>query len=254
MPPKDVKGGCLCHIITGAKGKTRSFSQTSWTTFCKAARIRQDTVYINCESFLDETTPVGSYHPACYRRYTNPDHLKRYENRRTSPRKRKPDAQTATAPPSKSLRSSMAPGLVEKEEKCFHCRKKDKYKKDKKNKEPLLTCETDNVEANIKNAAKIRNDQRVLLDIEGKNLKAIEMRYHKTCYAAYINNRQLKLIEDSKKESSSTIHEKAFQQVASIVDKQVFKQNETVAMSHLLDVYVEYIRENHDVSYTRCMY
>ena len=40
------------------------------------------------------------------------------------------------------------------------------------------------MEQKIKDAAKVRNDQRVLLDIEGKDLKAIEYSYHRTCYSA----------------------------------------------------------------------
>ena len=34
-------------------------------------------------------------------------------------------------------------------------------------------------------AAKIRHDERLLLDIEGRDLVAIEARYHRTCYLKY---------------------------------------------------------------------
>ena len=53
---------------------------------------------------------------------------------------------------------------------CFVCRKTDKWKRDYKSKESLLVCESDDVEAKIGEAANIRSDTRVNLDIANQDL------------------------------------------------------------------------------------
>ena len=91
----------------------------------------------------------------------------------------------------------------------------------------------------------------MIFDTKGKNLKAIEIRYHRSCYAAYTNKRQLELLENAAhKDSSETVNEQAFKQVTYILDRKVFKENETIAMKHLLDVYEEYVQKNLNASYS----
>ena len=67
---------------------------------------------------------------------------------------------------------------------CLICRS-TKYAKERATKkrkvERLVNCETSQGGKLVK-AAKIRHDERLLLDIEGRDLVAIEARYHRTCY------------------------------------------------------------------------
>ena len=70
---------------------------------------------------------------------------------------------------------------------CLICRS-TKYTKERATKkrqvERLVNCETSQG-GKLMKAAKIRQDERLLLDIEGRDLVAIEARYHRTCYLKY---------------------------------------------------------------------
>jgi hypothetical protein len=136
-------------------------------------------------------------------------------------------------------------GLKEKEEICFKCRQKDKWKSDHKNKEPLLVCEHDDVEKKIREAAEIRDDARVKMDIQDKDLKAIEIRYHLSCYSTYTNNRQLKLLQENiDAKPLNEAHNAAFESISSIIDSEVLEKNEVIGMSYLWETYNEYLERD----------
>ena len=68
---------CLCHTIKACKSKSRAFSKNSWRVFRNAARIRDDKIYDKYSTLLEGDEPIGQYHPECYKKYTNKDHLER---------------------------------------------------------------------------------------------------------------------------------------------------------------------------------
>ena len=91
------------------------------------------------------------------------------------------------------------------EERENACRLKDKWKSDKKNKEPLLLCKHDDVEQNTKNVVQItcRHGARVKVDVHDRDLKAITIMYHKACYSAYTNKQQLELLQNKQDDKLS---------------------------------------------------
>ena len=176
---------CLCHIRKKNREKTTPFTENSWKTFQNAAQVREDPILIKYPSILGDQ-PFGSYHPLCYKQYTNSGHLKRLKNRRKSPRKRlKPIEHEETedvTPQKRSRRSDVSSPIAPKQNKCFSCRKEIKWQKDQKNAERLLTCEDENVARRIKEAAFVRKDKRLLLDIGQKDpatITTLDLKYHK---------------------------------------------------------------------------
>ena len=149
MSVSEPRVHCICHIVRSCKSKPRAFSPNAWIRVREAAEIRQDFVQQKYGPLLQEDEPKGSYHPECYRRYTNQEHLERITDRRSSPRKRQRTIGNLTDDPSPpKRRSSMSLALKEKEYLCFVCRK-EKWMSDKKNKEKLIFCQDKDVESKI---------------------------------------------------------------------------------------------------------
>ena len=232
---------CLCHIVKSCKSKPRSFTRNSWLNVREAAEIRQDFVQEKYGKLLQENEPQGSYHPECYRRYTNREHLERLKNKRRSPRKRHNDSESLIAGPSPpKRRSSMSPALKEKDKLCFVCRK-EKWMPDKKTKEKLLLCEDKSVENKIKWAAKVRNDQRNLLDIQGKDLIASEFWYHRSCYLNYTNPKVLERLEKSEAFTGSKaelLYGQAFNHLCDFIDEKVIDNDAITSLKTVKENYI----------------
>eukprot|EP00794_Sanderia_malayensis_P000765 gene765-55_t len=74
-------------------------------------------------------------------------------------------------------------------ERCIICRRTTpwfmKNKRDAKRvRQPLVTCETVNAGL-LRDAAEQKNDEKILVEIRGRDCVAIEVRYHKICYTNY---------------------------------------------------------------------
>ena len=244
--PSLARVKCLCHIVTGCKSALTEFKLHTWIKVREAAIIRDDHIHAKYKDLLATDNFSGTYHRECYSRYTNPDHLKRHEQRWKSPRKKKSSTQQEEHLPAKrSRRSLSAEGLQEKEKKCFVCRA-NKYK-DGKNLEKLLPCETRAVEKKIKEAIDARDDERNYLDTHGKDLIAIEIHYHKSCYTKYTSPPVLERLRKEKelKASSSGTHsdpyDKAFEELSRIIQLDIIQNNLVNSMTSLRDQYVSFL-------------
>ena len=247
MAEKDAKKKkCLIHIVKGCASKTRLFSKNSWTRVRDAAETRQDHIHKTFGKLLQGNVLDGvHYHPECYARYTNSEHLERLKNCRRSPQKRPKhttDEEQGPSPPKMLCRSSVDEGLQDKAVTCIICRNPEKWGPDGKNKEPLNTCELDSVETNIKTAARIRKNARVQLDVEGKDLKASEVKYHMSCYSTFTNKNSLDCIEKRDK-SQTDLYCQAFEVVQVNIDDLVLQKKEKVSMSSLYSAYEGKMKE-----------
>ncbi len=241
---------CLCHCVTGCKDSLTAFSLTSWEKVRNAARIRDDHIHAKYKELLATDNFQGTYHRSCYQRYTNAEHLKRYEQRWSSPRKKKStsqDQQVEEQLPSKRGRRSLsAEGLKEKEKTCFVCRK-NKYPRGSHNPEKLLQCETTDVEKKIKEAIEARDDERNRLDTHGKDLIAIELSYHRSCYMSYTSTKvveRLQRLKQSKASTSSSSEKetdsyaKCFEVLSEEIKHDIINRNLVKSMSSLRDQYI----------------
>ena len=69
---------CVCHVRESETGNLTYFSESSWPTFVKAARVRRDDIWVAllAEGLDEDSEPRGGYHRWCYLYYT---HKKPYE-------------------------------------------------------------------------------------------------------------------------------------------------------------------------------
>ena len=70
-------------------------------------------------------------------------------------------------------------------DKCIICQREKNQKKGTKRYEPLSNCETYQASWTLLNAAKVRQDERIIVAIEREDVVAIEVKYHRSCYKDY---------------------------------------------------------------------
>ena len=95
--------------------------------------------------------------------------------------------------------------------------------------------------ASLLKAAEIRDDRRLLLQIQGQDTIAIEIKYHKTCYAQYVRPGALAKLEDQNCEDedvASETYNRAFGNIREYVNNTLLKEGKAVKMSELLEWYV----------------
>ena len=79
--------------------------------------------------------------------------------------------------------------------KCLICQRTRTQSKNRRLLERLVRCKCDSTPATLCNAAHIRRDERVLLEIDQQVLWAKDILYHRSCYTSYVAPR-----------ASSTVH------------------------------------------------
>ena len=78
--------------------------------------------------------------------------------------------------------------------KCIICQDDKRQRKNRRLLETLHRCTWDRTPATFLNAARVRNDERVLLEIDGADLHAKDVLYHPSCYKDYTSTRALELL------------------------------------------------------------
>uniref|UniRef100_UPI00358ECF42 uncharacterized protein n=1 Tax=Myxine glutinosa TaxID=7769 RepID=UPI00358ECF42 len=200
------------------------------------------------------------YHAECYRHFCNITEI----NRAIRRNKRQKEAATSTSrlavipevedsldeePPKRCLRSSIdkaTPSVAGREHvlpvRCVICRT-NQYVKDsgtgKRKVEKLMNCETMSG-GQLLNAAMMKQDQRLLLDIRDKDLVAMEAKYHKSCYLRYT-----KVVHKSqtKVESSQQLYEKSYQSFCSkVVEERIIKGKEILRLTKLNRLFIKEVQ------------
>ena len=77
---------------------------------------------------------------------------------------------------------------------CIFCQKSKPDPANRRKKERLVRCEGDTTPVTLLNAAQVRCDERVLLEIDQQDLRAKDVLYYRSCYGTYINPRSLQLL------------------------------------------------------------
>ena len=89
--------------------------------------------------------------------------------------------------------------------KCIICQNERKTapKKSSSRYEDLTDCATFKARDTLLNAAKIRDDNPLILALEGQDYIAIEVRYHQTCYQRYTHIKELDKLLERREEIAS---------------------------------------------------
>ena len=129
-----------------------------------------------------------------------------------------------SSPPRKILRSSVSPtkshNVLPKE--CIICRKKwwrTDWATVKRCPLPLVVCERINAD-NFLRAAEKRKHTRILTQIRGKDMVAIEVRYHKLCYRKFVRCTEQNQHEDT---PDTCLYSATFNELCAVVEKRLCK-------------------------------
>ena len=149
------------------------------------------------------------------------------------------------------------PGLDIK--KCLFCQQEKRPKgKARRRPENLYRCTWDCTPDTLRHAARIRQDKRVLLEIDQGDLHAKDILYHRSCYKQYTSRQNLKLVcerktrvgddcsspDTSSSPETSSPHERAFARLAWMIDDWIEKDtNCLMKLTSLCTKYVELLAE-----------
>lgn len=231
---------CLCHK-SGVQGPVTEFSSVSWKTFKSAAEVREDDISKSMKGKW-EFGPFGGYHRKCYQNYTAKSHIERVVTKR---RKIDEDDSTVTVAEQEEesdvrlTRSSLQSTIIQM---CWICQAEKTDTKDRRRKERLTNCQTMNAGSTLLDAAKARNDQRLMVALHNKDPVAVEVCYHKSCYRYYTNIKQLEISKSQEEDMNIFQYDAAFQQLKEEIEPQLFQNFEVLHMSDLQQMYVEKLR------------
>ena len=83
----------------------------------------------------------------------------------------------------------------------------------------------------LRTAAERKNDERILVQIQGKDCVALEVRYHKVCYCNYTIFLTRETKKQSETERSTSVYEKSYD----VFFKKVIEDTENVDISKYRD-------------------
>ena len=244
QPPNWDK--CLCHV-QDKSGTLTNFSEKSWLRFEACAKRRKDAIWAKMKGFWQEG-PKGKYHRRCYQVYTDKVKVARAVEKQSHSLIEHPledndsDDSIIEPPPAKRVSRSQVDGFDVN--KCAICQQdKTMLTKNKgaRSREPLSLNMTTTGSASLLKAAEIRDDRRLLLQIQGQDTIAIEIKYHKSCYAQYVRPGALAKLEDQNCEDediASGTYNRAFGNIREYVNDTVLMEGKAVKMSELLERYV----------------
>ena len=180
--------------------------------------------------------------------YTDKKKVERAEQQRQSVTvdTEEPNNQSHSVEPPKK-RVSRSQSEVFDVNRCAICQK-EKFRntrgKGTRCRETLTLNMTDCGSASLLKAAQIRDDRRLLLQIQGQDTIAIEIKYHKSCYKEYVRPETLARLEEKnceKEDLSNDSYSRAFTKVKEFVQDAVLKDARAVKMSELLEKYVYHL-------------
>ena len=151
------------------------------------------------------------------------------------------DSITEPPPAKRMLRSQVDAFDINK---CAICQQhKTKLTKNKgaRSREPLSLNKTATGSASLLKAAEIRDDRRLLLQLQGKDTIAIGIKYHKSCYVQYVRPGALAKLEEKNCEDediASESYNRAFSSIREFVKDAVLKGEKAVKISELLERFV----------------
>lgn len=233
---------CLCHCVEAGKDEElRNFTEKSWGTFRVSAEVRQDNVYERMSGKWDAKNmeEFGRYHRKCYQHYTNKTNLDRLKRKRENfgnDACSSVDSKTQDLPNPKRLSRSAVSATTY--DTCLLCQT-NKYSKQFKDNEPLTNLETIQASETLVEAARKRNDERILLAVEGKDLIALEVKYHRTCYKGYTHKGDT--------QDKYTTFEEVFKDFTTTVQRDIIEGQKVCFMTDLLDEFRE-LAEQHCIA------
>ena len=191
---------CLCHVKENVQGQLTAFTTKSWEKFESCSTRRRDEIWLIMKDYWNEG-PKGGYHRQCYQEYTDINKVSKEEQSHCNTREDRDGESLGLSsgiePSCKRVcRSQLQTFDIDK---CAICQKdkvKKAYGKGARTREPLTLNISEFGSATLIKAARIRNDSRMLLHIDGRDTIAMEIKYHRSCYKNYVHPKQLAKLEE----------------------------------------------------------
>ena len=263
---------CLCHgTTTGKSEKLTKFQSQSWLALHNAASVRLDEThaFLRKEGVTCEDEPRGVYHRSCYQNYTNKTNITRLQKKREKMQEEAssatPVVQSSAVPTEAQGCIPVAPQPLSSERStrtrtslqqtdfklCILCQKKKMQSK--YTAESLSRCEMDSAVSSLVEAARIRDDARVLLATENGQLDffAAEVCYHRSCYMSYTSKANLSSVVkkrsqclwDGNAESERCAADKALCKLVGFVEQRIVSESHIISMAQLERKFRQYLNE-----------
>lgn len=263
---------CCLHL-TNVVDKIKPFSEITWTkvTNCipkwiplgsSEAEIASNLQNISVENELNipNDSAIG-FHQKCYNKFTDKTRIEAAEKRLIRQQK-VPQANNLTntsnltldAHQSKRDLQSTNIGIQSHSSHtilpsaCIICRT-EKYIKEnhsgKRQREKLARLKTnDNL---LLFAATSKNDEKILMELRCKDMAAIEVRYHRSCYKRYIS----KFTSRHTPVSGDNNHKESFKEFCSeVIEKRIMEQKVILEMNTLTELFVKKVFEKEGIDIT----
>ena len=217
-----VLTGCLHHGYSSNHGKLEKFTVASWKTFCAAALWQKDSVYMNLNGYIDGNLDLPKTVRDLYKH-----HNTLAKSVEITERKQCDEANISSeigAEPSgtpKLIRSSLSKSNLEK---CLICQKDKQLHDNRHHLEPVHPLTLLSAVETLQNAAEIRNDQRVLLQLSagaraGTDAITGDILIPRSCRSSYTHSRNLKFLEQ--KDSPDSAYDEAFKRLSAEIQNKI---------------------------------
>ena len=102
----------------------------------------------------------------------------------------------------------------------------------------------------LRTASKRKNDERILVQMQGKDFVALEARYHKVCYCNYAKYVTKDTKDQPESERSVSVYEMSYDVCKEVIETEVIGDKKIMNMEDILEKFVTVAKfvENVDAS------
>ncbi|XP_038062969.1 uncharacterized protein LOC119733637 [Patiria miniata] len=251
---------CIMHV-SDAESRVLSFSEKSWKKFLACASrwkkveqsaeaeiVEKAELYIGMH--VDGDVPESlskafGYHQQCYKRFCDVSNVGRAERRAQKRQHESQDSDTEERDGGECSDEPTRRKVCTLPRICIICNKKQRWGLDKRTKKTVLDklsqCQTLTA-GKLLEAARKKEDQGLLSQIEGKDLLAIEVCYHRLCYQEY--TRFLVHPAPDPPDAMSQRYSDAYDEFCSdVIRKRLIRDKEVLCLTTLRRIFVKYVRD-----------
>lgn len=246
MASNPAKKTCILHLGEKSTEEVKSFTDETWTKVLSCQKERLN-LFANSKFFAIKLPgkyddSIG-YHLQCYSNFTAiPKNRKETVSEKTASRVTRSET---------TFSSNASTGIFPRV--CLFCDSATKSLGKNRGKEQLGSCEVMSAADNIKEAATVLNDYRILSKIADLDLIAKEVKYHHSCKNKYMKQAQRQ--QQQPKEQSSRIksHEMAFRELERHINDKLVQTPGAEALKSLHQKYIQYLGDEQSNYSAQCL-
>ena len=228
-----------------------AFSEITWKNVkdCKDFYLKNESTKENIVEICEQMPDIfyetcHGYHLSCYTTF-----IRSSSNLTKTPQKRKVKVDYHQAGCSRAKRAFHGNSVLFDKDTCIFCKRKWKWSKKKQ--ECLSKCVTETAQISILEAAKLKDDTKMISLIENYCLIAHEAHYHHTCRKDYTRSdaRHLKSETNSDRNELLEAHNYAFEYICDYVKTEVIENCNVERMTMLKEKYQTFMQSKYYSQY-----